>query len=132
MTKSLMHHPGLFIATSGEKGNGVFTATEINKGDLIEICPVIVIPSTQRGLIHNTILHDYYFLWGEANESCAIALGYGSIYNHSSTPNAQFVKDHEAEKIIIECIEDIRAGEEITFQYIEDGVTGYKLWFEEK
>ncbi|MGB4959487.1 MAG: SET domain-containing protein, partial [Saprospiraceae bacterium] len=73
--------PGLFITNSGDRGRGVFSSIEINEGDLIEVCPVIVIPKSQLPIIHKTVLHDYYFLWGEDMEDCAIALGLGSIYN---------------------------------------------------
>lgn len=70
--------PGLFISNSGTIGRGVFTAEFISSGSLIEICPVLVIPKGEVDAIHETELHDYYFIWGEEDEAAAIALGYGS------------------------------------------------------
>ncbi|MFZ1749914.1 MAG: SET domain-containing protein [Saprospiraceae bacterium] len=121
--------PGLFITNSGDRGRGVFSSIEINEGDLIEVCPVIVIPKSQLPIIHKTVLHDYYFLWGEDMEDCAIALGLGSIYNHEVQPNANFILDMEHRTIDIVAIKTIEPGEEITLNY--HGVSGddEKLWF---
>lgn len=121
--------PGLYTANAGDKGRGVFTSQEIQSGDLIEICPVIIVPPSELPIIHKTILHDYYFLWGEHPASCAIALGYGSLYNHEVIPNAEFVLDFENNTIDIMAIRHIAAGEEITINY--HGASGEegKLWF---
>ena len=72
-----------------------------------------------------------HFLYPQADKEAAIALGYGSLYNHSSTPNAQFVNDLKESCIIIECIVKINAGQEILLNYIDDTVKD-KVWFEEK
>ena len=125
-----MHQiPGLYIADSTEKGRGVYTSKHINAGDTIEICPVIVIPKNELPVIHKTVLHDYYFLWGENLEDCAIALGFGSLYNHAIHSNANFILDLENNTIDIEAVVDIPAGSEITINYHgEPGDTG-ELWF---
>ena len=122
--------PGLFIAHIESKGRGVFTAVEINKGDLIEVCPVIVIPKAELQIIHKTCLHDYYFLWGKNLDQCAIALGYGSIYNHAVSANANFILDLVNNTIDIECIKNIGPGEEILLNYHGEDGNRDKLWFE--
>ena len=38
-------------------------------------------------------LYNYCFSWGDNYEHTAIALGYGSLYNHSYTPNAIFTNN---------------------------------------
>lgn len=113
------------------EGRGVFTAEEIPAGALIEICPVIVISEQEVDVIHHTDLHDYYFVWGEENEMAAIALGYGSLYNHSFSPNAEFVLDLDHRTIEIFALRDIRPGEEITFNYHGDPDCRDELWFAE-
>lgn len=128
----MMHHPGLFVGPTLDKGKGVFTHTEIHKDDVIEICPVIILSAEEKTIIHGTGLHDYYFLWGEDSDEAAIALGYGSLYNHSSDPNAKFEVDLQNQSINIYCRRDIKAGEEITINYITDHTKGATLWFEEK
>jgi hypothetical protein len=124
--------PGLFIGPSECGGKGVFTEQKLEEGDLVEICPVIVLSEQDLKLIHQTGLHDYYFLWGEKQDQCAIALGYGSLYNHSFKPNARYLIDYEQETIDIYCIETILPGEEITVNYNGTPDDNSSLWFEAK
>jgi SET domain-containing protein len=99
------------------KGRGVVAARLFRAGETIERPPVIVIPRDEVRLIRETHLAHYYYEWGEDDDEGAIALGYGSLYNHSYAPNARF-EFHEAEH----CLEfiatrDIALGEEITINY---------------
>jgi len=105
----------------------VFTARSINAGDVIEICPIVVIPKAQIEILDQTVLYDYYFLW--ENNNAAIALGYGSLYNHSYSPNAEYIMDFVDSSLIIQAIKDINAHEEITFNYNGDPVDDEDLWF---
>lgn len=91
--------PSIYYGPSPVSGRGVFTYSDIPEGSILEICPVIVIPKEQFKQIHTSVLHDYYFLWGETEEQCAIALGYGSLYNHSHEPNAKYLVDYEEKYI---------------------------------
>jgi SET domain-containing protein len=125
----MLHVPGLYIVYQEGKGRSVFTSIPLREGDLIEICPVIVIPSVEVPVIHKTFLHDYYFLWGENMKSCAIALGYGSLYNHEVEANANFLLDFDNEHIEIHAIKDIEAGEEITINYHGEPGDDEPLWF---
>lgn len=125
-----MHQiPGLYIGHTEAKGRGVFTTASISEGDLIEVCPVIIIPKLELPVIHKTILHDYYFLWGETLTDCAIALGFGSLYNHELHPNANFILDLENETIDIFAIRDIDEGEELTLNYHGEPGADDPLWF---
>ncbi len=109
--------PHIFFATSPLGGRGVFTAQPIRAGSLIEICPVIVLPETELPVIHKTELHDYYFLWGEDEKSCAIALGFGSLYNHAYDANAEYILDLDEQTIDFYAVRDIEVDEEITVNY---------------
>lgn len=122
--------PSLYIADSPGRGRGVFTAEALSPGDVIEICPVIVLPPDDLERVHATRLHDYYFLWGEERDRPALALGFGSLYNHSPEPNAEYELDFEDEVITVYCIHPIAPGEEITFDYQPDGDYTEGLWFE--
>lgn len=121
--------PGLFTTSSELGGRGVFTAHDIEKGSMIEIAPVLVIPKEQVQIIHGTVLHDYYFRWGNDMESCAIALGYGSLYNHSFEPNLTFEMDFGNQTIDFYAFRDIAAGEELTFNYNGNEEDTRPLWF---
>jgi SET domain-containing protein len=124
------HQPSLYITTSPLGGRGVFSAAAIAAGEIIEICQLILLSPEDLALIHRTKLHDYYFLWGQPEGSGAIALGYGSLYNHSHQPNAYYHMDKEWETIDIIALRDITAGEEITFNYNGDPDDHEKIWFE--
>lgn len=123
-----MHIPGLIVAPSAIAGRGVFTSIPIEAGDTIEVCPVIVLPAKDLSAIHGTFLHDYYFLWEDGQ--CAIALGYGSLYNHSANPNAEYYMDYENTAITVYSLRPIAPGEEITISYTDDGDQRTTLWFE--
>lgn len=121
--------PGLYILDTDMSGRGVFTSREINERDLIEVCQVVVIPKSELPIVHKTILHDYYFLWGPDMKDGAIALGYGSLYNHAIHPNADFILDIENMSIDIVAIKDIQPGEEITINYHGEPGNDKNLWF---
>ena len=124
--------PGLYFAPSKLGGRGIFTKEFIPEGSIIEICPVIVLPENERPIIHNTGLHDYYFLWGDDQNEAAIALGYGSLFNHAVHPNAEYIVDYEMITLEFMALRDIEAGEEITINYNGEPGNETKMWFEEE
>jgi len=114
----------LQIKNTTEKGRGVFTTEEIEADQIIEICPVIVIPQNELTHLDKTLLYNYYFKWNE--KEGAIALGYGSIYNHSDTPNATFEVQVANQSIIFKSIKTIKSNTEVLVDYTNG--TG-KLWW---
>jgi len=121
--------PGLYVGSSDIEGRGVFCAHSLTTGDIIEICPVIVLDSSDLQLIDNTGLYDYYWLWGEKRTMPAIVLGYGSLYNHSFTPNAETEIEMDENQIIFRALKEIREHEEILIDY-SSGEQEYRdLWF---
>lgn len=98
-------------------GRGVFSYEEINKGDTIEICPVIELFSKDVTFLKRTTLKNYYFLWGMNHDTLAICLGFGSLYNHSYSPNATYKKNIKQNLITFVAIKDIKKNEEIAVNY---------------
>lgn len=121
--------PSLFFGPSPISGRGVFTSDDLPKGILLEICPVILLPKKDFQAIHNSHLHDYYFAWTQAMDECAIALGFGSLYNHACPSNAEFEIDYDNETIDFRTVADIPAGTEITVNYNGHFDNRKKLWF---
>ena len=97
-----------------EKGRGVFARCAIPAGTVIERVPVIVLPIED---VETSRLGDYCFFWGR--NTVALALGYGSIYNHSYRPNAEY-RDIPPRTKEFRALRDIRKGEEITVNYNGD------------
>jgi uncharacterized protein len=124
--------PSIIVGPSILGGRGVFTLEDIPVDTLIEICPVLVIPAEQVAIIHGTVLHDYYFLWNDEATEAAIALGFGSLYNHASAPNAEYEMDFENQNIEIYSLRNIAAGEEITINYNGNPGSREGLWFQVK
>jgi SET domain-containing protein len=107
----------IYCKESPGKGRGVFSERSFSPGDLIETAPVIVIPESQRELIESTVLDHCVFQWGAAGLELAIALGYGSLYNHSSNPNAFYHRDLENSTVHFVCVTTINENEEILINY---------------
>lgn len=128
----MLHVPGLYIQDVPYKGRGVFCGHDLQEGDTIELCPVIVIPPSEVPSIHGTHLHDYYFLWPASPGAACIALGYGSLYNHHRDPNAEVIMDLDAAMIEIRCSKPIPAGTEILIDYTDGGSAEAPLWFQEE
>lgn len=122
----------VFIKDTGKYGRGVFAARDIKKGELIEVSPILISPKEEWEYLRKTVLFDYCFTWGEDYEQTAIALGYGSLYNHSYQPNAMFNNNSVNDTIDFYAIRDIKEGVEITINYNEDAEDQSPLWFEVK
>lgn len=114
---------------SNTHGRGVYATRPYKKGALIELCQLIILNETDRKKIDQTSLYNYYFSWGENDKQAAIALGYGSLYNHSYSPNAVYEKDLAINKIRFTAIREILSGDEITINYNGDPNSMKKLWF---
>lgn len=112
-------------------GRGVFAGRDIKKGETIESCPIIEISKDNTSSLGESILVTYFFYFGKNKERSGIALGFGSIYNHSYTPNAKFVIKSQKKLIEFIALKDIKKDTEITFNYKGTGSsTNSPLWFE--
>lgn len=101
-------------------GRGVFAAEDIGEGKVIEVSEVIVIPPEEVEFLDQTTLERYYFAWGDDLKSAAIALGHGSLYNHSFSPNARYEKHLDQGTIEFICIRAVSKGEETRVNYNHD------------
>jgi SET domain-containing protein len=122
-------HPYLEIKTVPGKGRGVFARRDLPRDFLLERAPIIEIPPNDWELIEKTVLHHYAFGWGVEQDRAAIALGLGSLINHSYEPNAYYQKCLEERVIEFITLTPIRAGEEITVNYSGHPYARKPLWF---
>lgn len=124
-----MRLQSLYINESQKGSRGVFTNETIAANVTVEIAPVIVMNSADRKLLDQTLLHDYIFEWGEANNECAMALGWIPIYNHSSLSNCEYFMDFEAETMLVKTVFEIKSGDELTVNYNGDFNNPDSVWF---
>lgn len=123
--------PDVTVGPSPGRGRGVFARRRFVPGETIEVCPVIALSEADGRKLDDTALYDYYFGWGRDGLQAAIALGYGSLYNHAVTPNAEHRKNAADGTVTVVAVREIAAGEEIFIHY-DTGIGGAQqgVWFE--
>ena len=113
----MQHSDLIYVKRIRGKGRGVFARVPIKKGAVIEQVPVLVIPVKDFvGGLKNPSLCKYFYIWTRGN--VAVSLGYGTLYNHSFVPNADY--EHRPGTILYRAIRNIAKGEEITVNYNGD------------
>ncbi len=120
----------LVLQSSPGKGRGVYARSPIAPGEQIERARVLFVPAGEWNYIKDTVLSNYWFSFGPTSEHVAIALGYGSLYNHTYKPNAIYeVKENEM-TVIFKALRKIEPGEEILINYNRDPGDRAPLWFD--
>ena len=118
------------VRNTRNKGRGVFALRNFKAGEIIENCPVLWLDSKQRKKCEGTILAYYMYPW-RSTVTGSIVLGYGSIYNHSFEPNADWKQNFKTKNMVYRAVKPIKKGEEILVNYNgePDDLTPIE-WFE--
>jgi SET domain-containing protein len=119
----------VYLGVTKRKGRGVFARRRISAGETIETSNVIVIPAPQWHLVSKSLLYDYSFEWGWDGEEAALAMGYGSFYNHSYVPNARYQRRLDDVAIDFVALQDIEQAQEIVINYHGHPENREPLWF---
>jgi uncharacterized protein len=108
------------------KGRGVFTTRNIRKGEIVEVAPAL--PMSKKHVPDDATPDGYVLDWDEdtKGQEYALGLGYIMLYNHSKTPNIELETDMEEETFTVTALRDIKAGEELLWDY------GCDIWFRVK
>lgn len=135
MLKKLFTSDKVYISKSGipDAGRGVYARRDIKKGEIVERCPIIEVPKHDVSKLKESILVTYFFYFGKSLQRLAIALGFGSIYNHSDKPNSTYKIKSKEKLIDFVALTDIKKDDEITFNYYNRVNLKDKkrpLWFE--
>ena len=123
-------NPNIYITETGTNlGRGVFASEDIPSGQIVERTPVVLLdlnaqpfPPQIRRLVYN---------WSKTH--VALALGFGSLYNHSDQPNLIFSRKINDLSITFKALRNIEAGEQLTisYDYLGSGENPRKRsWFE--
>jgi len=110
--RGLVQCNNVFVATSADKGVGVFAANDISDGQLVERGIVRRLPT---GFDGNT--SPYVFTWSVDRTVWAIGSGCSTFYNCSDTPNVKMHRDFENDTFEITALVTISIGEELTHVY---------------
>lgn len=107
----------LYVSTSDTlKGiRCIRAARDIKKGELLESCPVIILPQDQLEHHDKTILTNYNYDWDDTND--AFVLGYCVLTNHSYDANATYKRNYEEKVMEFVAVKNIKKDEEIFINY---------------
>ncbi len=108
-------------------GRGVFASVNIKQGEVIEVAPILVLDFQDLVDTKWNLLFEYYF-W--MDDYVVLALGYGSMYNHSKMSNVQYQISKEDKIITFTAIRNINKDEELLFNYSGSSSEKAPLWFE--
>ncbi|ORY28999.1 hypothetical protein BCR39DRAFT_533511 [Naematelia encephala] len=117
---------GLNLVSDAVRGRGVFSSRSIPAGTLLEESPVLVLSKAEwdDGRMNETVLGSYGFCWREGG--MAIGLGIASMFNHSSSPSVNFIRNYDRGTITFRTTRRVDAGQELCICYSADES---KLWF---
>lgn len=101
----------IYVKKSAMHGYGVFAGKKIKKGEKIEQCYIIISKGGDK------ILDDFYFEVKSKRGKYAIFTGFGSIYNHSDEPNADYLINPHRRLVSIIADRTIHPHEEILISY---------------
>jgi len=122
-----------YIAAAPAMGRGVFAARAFAAGEQVEVAPVILVEMdlSSAHLELRTRLYQWGQLCGDGDAK-AIALGFGSLYNHSDAPNLRYEPDAARGLMRYYAMRDIQRDEQLTIDYDQPipGDEAQPSWFE--
>jgi hypothetical protein len=111
--------PSIYIKDTGTpKGKGVFASRSFSQGEVVEISPVVLFHKHYFTLPKEikTLVFNWEALAGK-KQTHAMALGYGSFYNHNNPANLSFEAVAENELLRFIATRNIDIDEELTINY---------------
>jgi len=124
---------GYLADTRTPKGIGVFASQDIAADQVVEIAPVMQLKSNYDELPEQLQLRVFHWTKLAGLDGVhALALGYGSMYNHANPANVRYSACYDGIAIIFLAARSIRMGEELTINYNDAGgdiVSKEDNWF---
>jgi len=133
---SRLTRSGIYLKHTGTaKGRGVFASRNFSEGEIIEECPVLLFkaPFSPPGDLKRVIFSWLALAKPTNGYISALALGFGSMYNHDNPANMRYEADKKNLTLKFSAARNIRAGEELTINYNARGgeaSSDDNIWFE--
>lgn len=116
----------LVVRSTATRGRGVFTLDDVREDEVVEVSHVLAFAADEYKQLEKTSLYNYLFEWPADASGGALALGLGSLFNHSSSRrNVYHEFDFANQCIRFLAVRDLVAGEELLIDY---GC----VWFDEQ
>lgn len=133
----MLKPPSVYVKETGTaRGRGVFAARAFATGEVVEECPAVLLRKSYESLHKELKTIAFHWEMPEGSPATqALALGYGSLYNHANPANMRYETDADALVLRLIAVRDIEPDEELTINYNADGgahVSPDEWWFEEK
>ena len=132
---SMVKPASIYITETGTAlGRGVFAAKEFNPGEVVEVAPVVLVNENFQDL--PITIQQLVFNWSRLTNSdipFAVAVGFGSLYNHADDPNLRYKADSHTNTIKFIAERCIAPEEQLTINYnqVAEGMKPReKNWFE--
>ena len=105
---------------SDRHGRGVFATAHGSAGQVLEVCPALVMSRRDTAMMDATAVRDYVVAWDEART--AVAFGLLAMCNHDCSANAA-LEVHESpagHAVSLVATGPIVPGQEVTIDYGRD------------
>lgn len=110
----VVHYP-TYVKRIRGKGWGAFCSKRIPKNTIFNVTTLLVLTVREAHLMSGSSLEPYWYEFGTKGR--AIALGLGSILNHSDEPNCSYHFSKVKKTLSFYALRDIPAHEELTHDY---------------
>ncbi len=110
----ITHYP-TYVKRIRGKGWGAFCSKRIPKGTIFNVTTLLVLTNHEARLMSGSSLEPYWYKFGTRGR--AIALGLGSILNHSDEPNCSYHFSKKKRTLSFYALKAIPAHQELTHDY---------------
>lgn len=118
----------LVLKNTKKYGRGVYATRSIKTGEVVETSPVLTIDNWEADRIGSTIFNRYVFEFNDGyKKGTALALGLGSLFNHSKNRNITYKNDLKNKTINFIATRDIKKGEQLFINYGYDIKHAFKV-----
>lgn len=113
--------------TKESTSRGVRALTSLVQGQLVEVAHCVLVPRQEYQQHSRHTVLEHYLFHSQSKGDMLLALGLGSLFNHSSRPNLNYRVDSARLIIRFYTVRPIMQGEELLIYYGPPK----KLWFDD-